>query len=498
MTSEIKYTIEPSSEAAKKIYDFFKEELFPNNPPEVLEEVIMVDLNELFSQKLVDNLYCFIEYPYVDRIFRDSYYSYYSSKHYPYKRDCIRVSLFEGAITILDFVNSKNHPSLQEKYLGYFIIRPLPNAIFGRSIINPKAFKSNDINICFTQSNVSVFGAKLSTIGFPHSAQDVETISCAETTIWALMEYFSTKYPDYHPTLPSKIHKTLESISFERQLPSNGLTMDQISFALKKYGFGPRIYSSKFVDLESLTQVYLESGIPVVLGLENSEGDGHAILAIGKRHNSIDFDSFVKRSLKIDDTEEVQYFDSSDFKDSLVVQDDNLFPYEVISFDMPGEHYDEKSPGKSYHIDSMIVPLYPKIYLEAYMAKELIKQIITDSEIGTELEDDFILRFYLTSSRSFKNHITRQEKMTDDSKFDIISIKMPKFIWCAEIYKKENYLGNKEASNLILLDATEADYENFDALIFAGYEDRCLCMSNGELNEMHYEFKNYSYFSNLK
>lgn len=498
MTSEIKYSIESSSNAAEKIFDFFHEELFPNNPLEVLQETILEDLQELFNEKLVDDLNCFIEYPYVDRIYRDSYYSYYSSKHYPYKRDCIRISLFAGEITILDFINEKHHKFLQEKYLGYFIIRPLPNAIFGRSIINPKAFKSNDINICFTQINVSVFGAKLTTIGFPHSAQDVETISCAETTIWALMEYFSTKYPDYHPTLPSKIHKTLESISFERQLPSNGLTMDQISFALKKYGFGPRIYSSKFVDLEALTHVYLESGIPVVLGLENNEGDGHAILAIGKKYNSVDFDSVVKRNFKIDDTEEVKYFDSADFKDSLVVQDDNLFPYEVISFDMPGEHYHKDSPGKSYHIDSIIVPLYPKIYLEAYMAKELIKQIITDTEIGTELEDDLILRFYLTSSRSFKNHITRQENMNDNTKFDIISIKMPKFIWCAELYKRDNYLGNKEALSLILLDATEADYENFDALIFAGYEDRCLCMSDGKLNELQYEFKNYLYFSNLK
>ena len=498
MASEIKYAIESSSEAAKKIFDFFHEELFPNNPPEVLEETIFADLNELFSQKLINDLNCFIEYPYVDRIYRDSYYSYYSSKHYPYKRDCIRVSLFEGEVTILDFVNPKNHNSLQEKYLGYFIIRPLPNSIFGRSIVNPRAFKSNNMKICFTHSNASVFGAKLSTIGFPHSAQDEETISCAETTIWALMEYFSTKYPDYHPTLPSKIHKTLESISFERQLPSNGLTMDEISFALKKYGFGPRIYSSQFDDLEALTQVYLDSGIPIVLGLKNNEGDGHATLAIGKRYNTIDFEKINPRSLRIDDTEEVNYFDSADFKDYIVVQDDNLFPYEVISFDKPGEHYPEGSHGKEYHIESIIVPLYPKIYLEAYLAKELTKQIITDSEIGTELEDDFILRFYLTSSRSFKNHIVSLEHMGDDSKFDIISIKMPKFIWCAEFYNKDSYLDKQEAFSLILLDATEADYENFDALIFAGYEDRCLFMSDGELNELQYEFKNYSYFSNLK
>lgn len=54
-----------------------------------------------------------------------------------------------------------------------------------------------------------VLGVKLFIEGFPHSSQDSETITCAETTIWAAMEYFGTRYSDYKPVLPSTIIKTM-------------------------------------------------------------------------------------------------------------------------------------------------------------------------------------------------------------------------------------------------------------------------------------------------
>ena len=96
--------------------------------------------------------------------------------------------------------------------------------------------------------------------GFPHSSQDAETISCAETTLWALMEYFGNKYPEYRPVLPSDIIKTLKQVSSERQVPSKGLNIQQMSFALKEYGFGTRIYSrhqygSSFENLLSTLKV---------------------------------------------------------------------------------------------------------------------------------------------------------------------------------------------------------------------------------------------------
>ena len=136
---------------------------------------------------------------------------------------------------------------------------------------------------------MSVYCVKLKSNGFPHSMQDAESIKCAETTMWALMEYFSSKYMEYKPVLPSEILKTLERITFERQLPSRGLTMNEISFALRQFGFGTKIYSQNQYEenLSLIIDCYVESGIPILLGLEaiSDEGEGHVVICIGKENN---------------------------------------------------------------------------------------------------------------------------------------------------------------------------------------------------------------------
>ena len=57
------------------------------------------------------------------------------------------------------------------------------------------------------------------------------------------MEYFGEKYSNYKPVLPSIIINQLTSVSYERQIPSNGLNVDKISYALKEFGCGTRIYA---------------------------------------------------------------------------------------------------------------------------------------------------------------------------------------------------------------------------------------------------------------
>jgi hypothetical protein len=51
------------------------------------------------------------------------------------------------------------------------------------------------------------------------------------------MEYFGHKYVDYVPVLPSDIITALSNPAFERVVPSRGLSVSQISFALKQFGF---------------------------------------------------------------------------------------------------------------------------------------------------------------------------------------------------------------------------------------------------------------------
>lgn len=498
MNTSIEIEISPIDEAVEaileKIYVFFLKDV----DDKFVSPEIETEIAKLIDE-LKEDLYCVIEYPYVDKVYRDSYYHYYSSKHYTYQRDCIRVSLFSGDISHDDFLDPVRHGELNNKFLGFFVLRPTINALFGRSMINPKAFKGNCYKISRCKAGCLVYGVKLVVDGFPHSSQDGETIKCAETTIWALMEYFGNKYPEYKPALPAKIHQALERFSYQRQLPSNGLTMDQISFALKEFGFGTRIYAFDAYgkSLYEIIDSYLESGIPVIVGLQ-SENIGHVIIAIGKNYGNTNEWQEIKKSQEAIKGSDIGRIETSSIPAQYVVQDDNLIPYRLINLEQPGEHYEDEDCS-NYIIDSIVVPLYPKIYLEAVVAKELVIQVLRDANIGYDFGIDYVFRFYLTSSRSFKNHVAKIVDMDIGLKNNILITKMPKFIWCGEIYTQDEFDEvDKKANGIVVLDATEANQESIDALIFAGYPDRCVSLNENNFVTLQHQFQIFRYFDNLK
>ncbi|RZJ92125.1 MAG: hypothetical protein EOO20_02850 [Chryseobacterium sp.] len=473
----------------ESIREYFLKEV--SDDPE-LESII-----EKFLSEFKSGLSFLIEYPYVDKVYRDSYYTYYASKHSRYQRDCIRISIFNNEINFVDFTDPVKHSKLQDIFLGYFVLRP-QRTMIGHSLINPAAFLNKNIKICLHKAESLVLGVKLTAEGFPHSAQDGETISCAETTIWATMQYFGMRYAEYKPVLPSTITKVIERIAVQRLLPSNGLTMDQISFALKQFGFGTRIYSREHFGDEffEIIDAYIESGIPVLTGLESASGGlGHVVVMIGKKYNAFDYKNLRP---KVTIGPRKKYYDISQFNHHYVIQDDNLSPYQVISLDSPGINYDD-SDSKNYQIDTIVVPLYSKIYLEAFVAKRLFVQIIKDGSLGFDFKNKSVLRCFLSSSRSFKSHITKLTDMDSEVKSIILLSKMPKFIWVGEVYEQDQYIPFVgKPQGLVILDATENSSTNTDALIFAGYPDRFVTINENKFIILQQKLSNYSYYSNLK
>lgn len=497
MLSNIEYVISSSDDIEEILIESVREYFLR----EVSEDPDMENTIGEFLDSFRQDLYFVIEYPYVDKVYRDSYYSYYASKHSAYQRDCIRVLIFEKELDIKEFSDPKSSEKLQRDFLGYFVLRPL-RTIIGRSLISTLAVDKKGVKICLQKSECLVLGIKLTVSGFPHSSQDSETITCAETTIWSVMEYFGTRYSDYKPVLPSTIIKTIERLAVQRQLPSNGLTMEQISFALKQFGFGTRIYSKEQYkeELFDIIDAYIESGIPIMTGLESDEGGvGHVVVLIGKQYEegNVSFQGIKVRNLTISGRS-ISYHDVAQLPGKYIVQDDNLPPYQVVTLENPGHHYQD-APSQAYKIDSIVVPLYPKIYLEAYVAKNLILQILKDSLLGYKFNPGFILRCFLASSRSFKNHIAKLTTIDTGIKSTILLSKMPKFIWIAEIYSKTAYIPQTgEATGLVVLDATEANSTSVDTLILSAYPDRSIAIDQNKFITLKHILNGYSYFSNLQ
>lgn len=424
-----------------------------------------------------------IERNYVDKVYRDSYYAYYASKRTGHQRNTIKLSFFsdvKNSITIASFLDKEQIDYLRDSYRGFIILRPTSPNIVGRSAIAPNLLDEHNFKVCLTRIPSSVVGLKVESYAFPFSSQDTGTISCAETTVWALMEYFANKYPEYSPMLPSKILSLLRTASTERQLPSSGLSIASISYLLKECGFGPKLYSyDEFKDdFFPLLSCYIESGIPIIVAIDNAKAvednkvnirKGHAVLCIGHENvteSIINETKFLEYPLK-NGSGSIRIKDLDNVTKKFIFIDDNFPAYQLDSLGEPINRYlGIDDAWKFCAISHFIVPLHKKNYLEAFFAKKFVKELLTSQFCYYKDGKDICIRTFLCSARSYREYVLLSN-MHNELKTNILNKSFPKFIWVTEISNNITKLG--EASGLILLDATEANIEDFSPLIIAMY-----------------------------
>lgn len=467
-----------------------------------VDRYLFAIMDRYLSNLKDDGLSYLIEFPYTDKVYRNSFYHYYASKLYAYKKDCIRVSIFESGIDQSYFREREKYNDLANAYLGFFVVRPLTPALFGRNALSKAAFKEgNDFLTITAPISAAINGVKLPVNGFPHSSQDSETISCAETTLWSLMEYFGNKYPEYTPVLPSKIHEVLSVRTPERQIPSNGLGLLDISYALKKFGFGAKIYSKEeFGDqFFNIFKIYIESGIPVVISLEGS-GIGHAVLCVGrKKFDPEDLKTISPFTLTKSDSSKDDiylYFNSRIERDFIFI-DDNWGPYQSADLSKPCLYYGAPN-WNSCQISAFVVPLYPKIYLDAFQVENYLLSY-TQKYLQKYLSggEKIFFRMFLASSRSFKNHLSLNPSLNGDIKEVLISCTMPKFIWVAELSTLD-LIKDQKANGLIILDATEVNIADNKPLILSVFQNILTIWNDqiGELEDIPLDLDQFDIYKN--
>lgn len=448
--------------------------------PEFVEEHFFIPRNYILEQLktvvkiLREDTIFFIEYPYVERYYRDTYYHYFSKKHIAYNRNSLRITIFSDKIDTEEYYSYKENSEIEKFYFGFITLRPTTYRIIGHTFISPLALLNSEFVCCLTKKGSLINGRKLSVTGFPFCSQDNEAITCSESAIINLFDYFGTKYSEYSTILPSQVAKILSKQSYQRQLPSQGLPTENISYVLKKLGFGTMVYSgndSATSDIYStnefkeLLYMYIESGIPVI-GTLSSGKSHHAVLIIGREriHEKV---SFKKKSYLLKDfiskEKPSKRHDFSNGFTKLLVMNDNHPPYELVDFDNPIT--DEQ--GEVYKFKSFIVPLYSKVHLEAYQFKSyfftIIDSLLADDQtkhIDFTGKEEYITRYFLTSSRSYKDYITKSPEVSDSFKTLIVDKSMPKFIWVGEIITGNEYCNEQKVKSIIVADATESGLTN--------------------------------------
>jgi len=196
---------------------------------------------------------------------------------------------------------------------------------------------------------------------------------------------------------------------------------------------------------------YIESGIPVVAGMQGKE---HALTVLG--HISDYAQSFTSNRIH-----------SADFLKGMIVNDDNFMPYQTL-LSGTKRNEDHVSPHSLKDLDNFIVPLYEKIYLSAEHVDSLFAEILAHSQLGLKslspkfFSEKIIMRIFLTSSKSFKM-FREQHPPAHHLKDLYLQLSMPKFIWVCELSTPK--LFPNQIVGEILWDATASHKDRYSFIL---------------------------------
>jgi len=454
-----------------------------------------------------------VEESHVDREYRDSYYLYFSSQHFDVSRFCIRLSFFNKLLNQEMFFdpdkkipNSKggaicNKEYIQEAYIGCCTIRPLPSHAIGKTLIDPqKLVHDTTSSIKYLRRafyRTTIHGMKLSVEAFPFSTQDGETTCCVENTILNLLDYFSTRYADYHRALPSEIIGITQTNSFQRVLPIVSTDFRMLVRVLTELRFYPRHYSSEFAllqadQLQELVYYYIESGIPVALGLtkigqEDSSDVGHSVICIGhsdKNASKEQLRVYIEEKLKkkVDSGDEsLCFFDTAEFYKTFVIMDDMAQPYEEHELN-DLKILSPTGVEEPMRVSNITVPLYRRMYMEARDARAIFEEIEANtSEIGVHIHlqrkgikcEGVIKRMFLISGHNYKIHLLSKVDGMLDYKKVVDKLPFPHFVWVCEYFIPDDYLGEHPASfGELVLDGTSDSAKGRNSMILYRFLDK--------------------------
>lgn len=433
-----------------------------------------------------------VEYYYIDRDYRDSYYMHYSEKHKEISRYCTRVVIFaDDYVGVLNKVrfNNNQYSALKENFVGAIVFTPLANRCIGRTLLNPKYFfEKGAAFIRTTLYSVNFKGYQFNVYAFPFRMQDTITTTCAEITIMNILDYYSKGYSNYSYVMPSDIHQIAKQEKYDRHIPSGGLSYELISRILYRAGLAPKFYMSQKIDdkdIRHLISYYIESGIPVAIGTSSISNDknkmGHSIVCIG--HGKCNY-SLSLISAKRTPNLQCQYINSADLYNEWIVQDDMSVPYCVFK-QIGSDRIERQKGGAEYSksvdffetkkIDCIVAPLYKRMYMDAIRAEDTVLSILDDEMYSPQEylnNSPVIFRLFLASSRHLKTF--RISSIRNNTICRLYQeIPLSQFVWVCELYTKNGY-ANQKAFGEIILDATYSGPNLLESCLMINYPNKHL------------------------
>lgn len=419
-----------------------------------------------------------VEYNYIDRDFLEDYEGYYARCFSKYRRKCVRLHFFSIEFTkeqLLKLI-SKSKTDLSEKtlqgsYLGFVVLKHLPNRFIGRTCLTTyDSIQSDRYFPILRKYEASLFGIKLIIDTIAFQEQDKAVAACATSALWSAFQGTGKLFQLPIPS-PVEITKAVrEHHSESRLLPNNGLTLQQIATAIRSFGLEPTIFPTVSpLELKGIIQSYVKGKIPLILTLRIVEKK------LPHKHIGFHAVAITGYSLGLQDptpTDDGVFFTSSKIN-KLYAHDDQVGPFARMEFlkEITTSNGTENPLSTSWGSDinkrenylaipdNIIAPLYHKIRIPYDLIKYKIICFgmlveIVRKELPISLNDSLQWDIRLTQLNEYKEQIRDEKNITIQHKQQILLKPFPRFIWVATAYHNSS----KEIE--LLFDATDIDQGN--------------------------------------
>lgn len=247
---------------------------------------------------------------YFDRDYLAEFANFYGQSVEGYPNVCKRVHIFADPGISRDLFkralsgNARSISTIQNRYLGFIVIRPIQTAPLGKTVLSwypEKTPKNPRVVNPSREYRVDLCGLELTIKGLAWQQQDRGVSACATIALWSMLQ--SSALDDYHfiPTTSEITEAANKTASLGNRVypASKGLTLPQICEALKEVGLSPCVVSGDLTNgdvrgfsrerFASTCSAFIRSGYPVLLGGDlitpGHPPSGHAICAVGFREN---------------------------------------------------------------------------------------------------------------------------------------------------------------------------------------------------------------------
>lgn len=424
-----------------------------------------------------------IEEEYIDRDFLEDFALYYVRCFKDYGRKCRRLHFFSSDFCIDDFsahLKSRNFEFeniLKSSYLGFTVLKKLPQTIIGRTCLISYPQEGGRFFTIIEQYSANLFGIDLNVHSLPFQEQDSVVAACATSALWSAFHKTGKmfQHPIPSPALITKQASELTSYGMgeKRDFPNHGLTVEQMAYAVKKISLEPLLFSTDDTfSIKANIFAYLNNSIPIILIFElydivTNEGLGlHAVTIAGYKLEDI---------VKSKSTSPTQIL-KSNFISKIYVHDDQIGPFARMGFtDKIIKEGEKKSPllttswkdnngdrGNVFAIPrALLIPVYHKIRIPLQFVYEKKVSGFMDfiSLIANFISADgkLIWVIKLETTNSYKNAILESTILSEPIRIKLLTESLPHYIWIVSCVEEEKPLFD------LIFDAT--DLEQADSLI---------------------------------